>query len=136
MRDTAFENKNKEISADIMNLIANYGIITPEVVEAARRKQMADLLSKYKVQIPEPSYRAAKGDFLAKTPARYSVDKKRYTVIGRTPEECKERFREKIVELLIIVEQGENTEEKAKKMTVEQTAEEFIRSSKDGLISG
>lgn len=133
MRDTAFENKNKEISADIMNLIANYGIITPEVVEAARRKQMADLLSKYKVQIPEPSYRAAKGDFLAKTPARYSVDKKRYTVIGRTPEECKERFREKIVELLIIVEQGDNTEEKAKKMTVEQTAEEFIRSSKDGL---
>lgn len=115
MRDTVFKNKNNEIPADIMNLIASYGIITPEVVEAARRKRMADLLSKYKVQIPEPSYREAKGDYLAKTPARYSVDKKRYTVIGKTAEECKERFCEKIVELLIIMEQGENAEEKAKK---------------------
>ena len=133
MRDTAIANKNTEISADIMNLIATYGMITPEVVEAARRKQMADLLSKYKVQIPEPSYREAKGDYLVKTPARYSIDKKRYTVTGRTPEECKERFREKIVELLIIMEQGERAEDKAKKMTVSATVEEFIRSRKDGL---
>ena len=133
MRDTVIANKNNEISADIMNLIATYGMITPEVVEAARRKQMADLLSKYKVQIPEPSYREAKGDYLVKTPARYSIDKKRYTVTGRTPEECKERFREKIVELLIIMEQGERAEDKAKKMTVSATVEEFIRSRKDGL---
>lgn len=133
MKDTAFENKNAEIPADIMNLIASYGIITPEVVEAARRRQMADLLSKYKVQIPEPSYRETKGDYLVKTPARYSEDKKRYTVIGRTPEECKDKFRKKIVELLIIMEQGEDAEKKAKKMTVEKTTEEFIRSSKDGL---
>ena len=133
MRDTVIANKNNEISVDLVQLIAKYGNLTDEVVEAARRNRMVDLLTKYNVQIPEPSYREAKGDYLAKTPARYSIDKKRYTVTGRTPEECKDKFREKVVELLIAIERGEETEDKAAKLTVSDTVKEFLHSSKDGV---
>lgn len=122
-----------ELNADVMNLLAIYGNITPEVVEAARRKQMADILEENHVTIPEPTWREKKKKFVIVIPARYSKDGQRHQIGGRTKRECIDAFKEKVSEILLIRKNLDSIEERAKKITVSETVEEFIRSRKNGL---
>lgn len=124
---------NVEINADMMNLIATYGMITPEVIEAAKERQMADILEKHNVTIPEPTWREQKKIWIIAIPKRYSNDGVRHQARGTTPEECKKDFKHRVSRMLLNHEDEESIETKAKKMTVGETVIEFIR-CKEGEI--
>ena len=124
---------NVEINADMMNLIATYGMITPEVIEAAKERQMADILEKHNVTIPEPTWREQKKIWIIAIPKRYSNDGVRHQARGTTPEECKKDFKHRVSRMLLNHEDEESIETKAKNMTVGETVVDFIR-CKEGEI--
>lgn len=115
---------------NIVQLLVKSGKLSSEDMEALEILQIDEELKMRNIEIPEPTLHIVRGKekYCCNIPARYTPDGKRRQVTGATPDECKEKFKKKALELIEEKEKRETEKvEKKKKsqMTIDDVFEEW-----------